>query len=400
MSGRLMKTARRAAGWLLLAVSLWAGFGAADRLAKGYAAPSVRFAQPVPWREARRLWAGAGEGSAPQTAAEGETALPPALADPTIRPTFWQEEPGTVSGPWGETEAAAVWVLGDTALAWPVRCLTGGMPGPYDEAGCAVSAGLAEALFGSREVVGCTVEWQGQACPVRGVFAGAEPRLVAAARPGQSFAAAELAGLAELEKTPDTEQAALRWAAGAGLAVNAVVCGPGLAALGELLAFLPLAAALGRLALAAGRGLRRCPPPIPQLAGWGLAFAAAGGLPLLAARLPGWLRPGRWSDTAFWRAVLARLARQANELLALPPAGRDLLAKHCLLALLAAALAGLWLTAALAPRRAQGQPAATTSGRGPCPPGHPAEMAPLPPPEAAAEPPARQTQSRGRGCHP
>lgn len=397
MSGRFIKIARRAAGWLLLVVSLWAGFGAADRLAAGYAAPSVRFAQPVPWREARRLWAGAGEGSAPQTAAEGETALPPALADPAIRPTFWQEELGTASGPRGGTEAAAVWVLGDAALAWPVRCLTGGMPGLYDEAGCAVSAGLAEALFGSREVVGCTVEWQGRACPVRGVFAGAEPRLVAAARPGQSFAAAELAGL---EDVPDTEQAALRWAAGAGLGVSAVVCGPGLAALGELLAFLPLAAALGRLALAAGRGLRRCPPPTPQLAGWGLAFAAAGGLPLLAARLPGWLRPGRWSDTAFWRALLARLARQAKDLLALPPAGRDLLAKQWLLALLAAALAGLWLTAALAPRRAQGQPGATTSGREPCPPGRPAKTVPLPPPKAAAGSRARQTQSRGRGCRP
>lgn len=336
MSGRFIKIARRAAGWLLLVVSLWAGFGAADRLAKGYAAPSVRFAQPVPWREARRLWAGAGEGSAPQTAAEGETALPPALADPTIRPTFWQEELGTASGPRGETEAAAVWVLGDAALAWPGRCLTGGMPGLYDEAGCAVSAGLA----------------------------------------------------------------ALRWAAGAGLGVSAVVCGPGLAALGRLLAFLPLAAALGRLALAAGRGLRRCPPPTPQLAGWGLAFAAAGGLPLLAARLPGWLRPGRWSDTAFWRALLARLARQTKDLLALPPAGRDLLAKQWLLALLAAALAELWLTAALAPRRAQGQPGATTSGRGPCPPGRPAKTVPLPPPKAAAGSRARQTQSRGRGCRP
>lgn len=391
MSGHPAKTARRAAGWLLLAVCLWAGFGASVRLAGVYAAPGVRFARPVPWPLARRLWAGEGEDTAPQAAAGGEAALPSALAEPAVRPTFWQEQPGAVGGPRGETEATAVWVLGDAALAWPVRCITGGMPGPYDEAGCAVSAGLAEALFGSRDVVGQTVEWQGRACPVRGVFPGAEPRLVAAARPGQSFAAAELAGL---EDVPDVEQAALRWAAGAGLAADAVICGPGLAALGRLLAFLPLTAALGRLVLTAARRLRRCPPPAAQLAGWGLVFAAAGGLPLLTARLPGWLRPGRWSDAAFWRAVLRRLARQANTLLTLPPAGRDLLAKQWMPALLAAALGGLWLTAALA------RPGVTASGRGPCPPGRPAEKAPLPPKEAAAGSPARQRQSRGRGCRP
>lgn len=336
--------AARAGRWLclgLLALALYVGFGAAEQLAAALKTPSLRWRQPVPWQQASRLY---------QQAETGRRAaalpLEKSGAEQTVCPTFWQEQPGEAAGPRSTAPAVAVWVLGEPSLAFPARCLAGALPTRYEAEGCAVSEGLALALFGSPDAVGQTVRWQGRTLMVCGVFAGQTARLAANARPGQGFCCAELAGLAAGE--PDMDAAARRWAAGCGLAApDTVVCGPGLAALGHALAFLPLAAAAAQLLAAFWRALRRCPAPAPQLAGWGIVFMAAGGLPLLAARLPGWLRPGRWSDVAFWQAVCGRLAGQGMELLALPPAGRDLLAKQCGLVLLGAVLAGLWLAAPL-----------------------------------------------------
>lgn len=348
--------AARAGRWLclgLLALTLYTGFGAAGQLAAALKAPSLRWRQPVPWQQASRLYrqAETGRRAAALPSEEG-------AAGQMACPTFWQEQPGEAAGPRSTAPAVAVWVLGEPSLAFPARCLAGAMPTRYEAEGCAVSEGLALALFGSPDAVGQTVCWQGRALTVCGVFAGRQARLAANARPGQGFCCAELAGLAAGE--PDMDAAARRWAAGCGLAApDTVVCGPGLAALGQALAFLPLAAAAARLLPAFWRELRRCPAPAPQLAGWGVVFMAAGGLPLLAARLPGWLRPGRWSDAAFWQAVCGRLAGQAAALLALPPTGRDLLAKQYCLVLFGAVLAGLWLAAALgrltlAPERPDG----------------------------------------------
>lgn len=346
----------RAGRWLclgLLALAVFVGFGAAGRLTAALKTPSLRWGQPVPWQQASRVYRQA------ETARQA-AALPLAEGgagggQEPLCPTFWQEQPGEASGPRGAARAAAVWVLGEPALAFPARCLFGAMPTRYQPEGCAVSQGLAMALFGSADAVGQTLRWQGRTLTVCGVFAGQPARLVAGARPGQGFCCAELDGLAAGE--PDQDAAARRWAAGCGFAApDTVVCGPGLAALCHALACLPLAVAAAGLLAALWGALRRCPPPAPQLAGWGLILMAAGGLPLLAARLPGWLRPGRWSDAAFWQGVCRRLAGQAAALLALPPTGRDLLAKQCCLVLICAVLAGLWLAAALAapPQRPAG----------------------------------------------
>ncbi len=329
----------------LLALALFAGFGAAGRLAAALKTPSLRWGQPVPWQQASRVYRQAE--TARQAAALALAAGGGEDAQQPLCPIFWQEQPGQAAGPRSTAQAVAVWVLGEPGLAFPARCLFGALPTRYQPEGCAVSQGLAMALFGSADAVGQTLRWQGRELRVCGVFAGQPARLVASARPGQGFCCAELAGLAANQ--PDQDAAARRWAAGCGLAApDTVVCGPGLAALCHALACLPLAAAAARLLAALWAALRRCPPPAPQLAGWGLMLMAAGGLPLLAARLPGWLRPGRWSDAAFWQGVCRRLAGQATALLALPPTGRDLLAKQCLLALIGAVLAGLWLAAALA----------------------------------------------------
>lgn len=63
---------------------------------------------------------------------------------------------------------------GDASLLFPVEFLTGYFPLAGEEKGCAISAGLAEKVFGSSDIVGLTVEYGEEKLLVRGVFAGDE----------------------------------------------------------------------------------------------------------------------------------------------------------------------------------------------------------------------------------
>ena len=59
---------------------------------------------------------------------------------------------------------------GEGSLCYPARFISGGYPGSEDTSGCATSTALAWQLFGSNDVVGQSLEWEGISLTVRGVF--------------------------------------------------------------------------------------------------------------------------------------------------------------------------------------------------------------------------------------
>ena len=166
----------RALGWALLALAvLGLSLLAAALPADGY---ELRFAAPL-------------------TAAQAE-ALRQAAGDAGIDLTLWREDAASLTAPSGRTAPARmVCTGGSPALCFPARYLSGTAPGAGQQDGCAVSAALADALFGSRQVAGLTLEADGRVRRITGVFAGSEPLLLcpAADPPDGGYTAASLAGV-------------------------------------------------------------------------------------------------------------------------------------------------------------------------------------------------------------
>ena len=314
----------RALGWALLALAvLGLSLLAAALPADGY---ELRFAAPL-------------------TAAQAE-ALRQAAGDAGIDLALWREDAASLTAPSGRTAPARmVCTDGSPALCFPARYLSGTAPGAGQQDGCAVSAALADALFGSRQVTGLTLEADGRVRRITGVFAGSEPLLLcpSADPPAGGYTAASLAGV----PAGDPRGAAGRLVQSAGLAagdgVTLLPCGTLRGAL-ALLAGLPLLAAAAALAWQLWRSL-----PLRGggrwAAGLGLAAAAALALPALLAALPRWLIPSRWADLSFWGGLAETLGQSLLAFVSLPDTARDrrlgiliLAAAGCLAAMAAGAL--------------------------------------------------------------
>ncbi len=310
--------------WMLaFAVLELLAFGGAARLGRLYAAPlSLRYARPL-------------------TAGQVEAALDDAAGaqrERTVSPTFWRQGTTALQGPAQAADAGVLWYWGEAAQVFPGEYLAGTAPGPWDEAGCAVSGALAWQLWGSLDAVGQRLEVEGAVRTVRGVFREKKALLLAASRPAAgAFTAVELAAAGL------TAEEARAFAQNCGLgAPDFMVYGEGLVSLAVLAAWLPAAvlalAALVRLAL-----WSRSWPPLARQSFWLLALVGAAlALPVLLGLVPGWLLPGRWSDFGFWAGLAQRLAAQAEEWFSLPPTLREVQAKGLLLAQ-AALAAGLAL---------------------------------------------------------
>ena len=174
-------------------------------------------------------------------------------------------------------QATLITYQGDPALVWDPACLSGALPAPLDASGCAVSAALAWALFGSEDAVGLTLTWGDAVYTVRGIF--------------------------------DSEDC-----------------------LALLPAWLPLAFAAGVLAAALLRAAAHRPLWVRDAVGFALLLAAALALPVALAAWPAWLTPSRWSDFAWWGRLAGQPQGQFLAWLAAPCLGRDLGFKAGLLA--------------------------------------------------------------------
>ena len=355
----------RALGWALLALAM---LGLAARAAAlpagGYA---LRFARPL-------------------TAAETD-ALARAAAEQQLDLAVWRQTEIALTAPSGRAaNAGLLAVSGSPVLCCPLRCLAGTYPGAGQQDGCAVSAALADALFGSRDVAGLTLEVDGKTRRITGVLDSAEAFVLCPLSDAAGCTGASLARL----PAGDPRGAVQTLLRSAGLPQNDAVLLPCGTLRGALLglAALPLVAAglalLGRLwrALPLQGGAR-------WAAGFCAAVAAALALPALLAALPRWLIPSRWSDGSFWAGLAATLHSTLRAFFTLSSAVPDRLLADTLLAAagwLCAMAAGALLLAwaAAMPGRALHFPLATGKDQTP-PPTH------LPPAAPGSRPAAQDT---------
>ena len=144
----MKKTIFTILGWALSALAVGGLFTLAANLpAKGY---ELRFKEPVSVLQANSL----------SKAAE----------DLGLNLALWKEESETITTDLGRSSVAQrISVCGSPTLCFPAACLYGSAPGAGQWDGCAVSAGLADALFGSREVTGLELTVKGEKRCVTGV---------------------------------------------------------------------------------------------------------------------------------------------------------------------------------------------------------------------------------------
>lgn len=244
--------------------------------------------------------------------------------------TLWGQTEDILTAGWRQAQATLIAYQGDPALVWDPACLSGALPAPLDETGCAVSAALAWALFGSEDAVGLTLSRGGTAYTVRGVFAG-EDCLALLPDEAAAFTAAELPADRETWQDPAAwVEAQLRASGLPDPDWTLYPAGPAL--LARLLAWLPLAFAAGVMAAALWRAVRWQALWARDAVGFALLLAAALALPAALAAWPACLTPSRWSDFSWWGQLAQQLRGQFLAWLAAPCLGRDLGFKTGLLA--------------------------------------------------------------------
>ena len=258
---------------------LWAGERARCDQTTG-----LRFAQPLTQAQIEAVY-----GMPPETAGG-------------ITVSFWGQTTGAVTaGPARRAEGVAcIAYCGSANDCLPVLYENGTAPGAVGRQ-CAVSAGLAQQLFGSADVTGLSVLYGRERYIVSGVFRAKDAVLLYPGTGG--YTCAELRGVSADTPKADAEQ----WCAAAGLgAPQCIVYGPQRAWLAAVVSCLPLTLCVLAGTFLLLRVSLRWPPVARQGAWLAGALALACLLPAALQALPGWLIPARWSDFSFWE----RLAEQ------------------------------------------------------------------------------------------
>ena len=258
---------------------LWAG----ERARYGQTT-GLRFAQPLTQAQIKAVYE-----------------MPPETAG-NITASFWGQTTGTVTAEPARRAEGVVCIAycGSADDCLPVLYENGTAPGAVGRQ-CAVSAGLAQQLFGSADVTGLSVLYGRERYIVSGVFRGEDAVLLYPGTGG--YTCAELRGVSADTPKADAEQ----WCAAAGLgAPQCIVYGLQRAWLAAVVSCLPLALYVLAGAFLLLRVSLRWPPLARQGAWLAGALALACLLPVTLQALPGWLIPARWSDFSFWE----RLAEQ------------------------------------------------------------------------------------------
>ena len=275
-------------GWALIAFAVGGLFTLAANLpAKGY---ELRFKEPVSVLQANSL----------SKAAE----------DLGLNLALWKEESETITTDLGRSSVAQrISVCGSPTLCFPAAYLYGSAPGAEQWDGCAISVGLADALFGSREVTGLELMVDDGKRRITGVVERKECFLICpdVTASDAGYTAASL----EIKSGNNPRGTMQNLLQSAGLSENGTELLPTgtLRQIINAVAWIPLGVAallflhqLWRLAPLGKMGR--------QVAAFALLLMAALALPDLLAALPRWLVPSRWSDMNFWMD-LGNLAKQS-----------------------------------------------------------------------------------------
>lgn len=261
------------------------------------------------------LWAGKTAAAYPATGLRFEQELEPSQITRAlefqeseqntwaISASFWGQSQQELFAPNGRSvqDAVCIGYCGNAEDCLPVTYTFGGAPGTLGK-GCAVSDALADALFGSINVVGQTVMLQQQTYTITGVFSAQDTVLLYPSQ--QHLTCAELRGVAADAPKADAEQ----WALAAGLGKpQCIVYGPQRAWAAKSLCWVPaLVVAVAVLAKWMYRSLA-WPALVRNVMWFAVALGFALLLPSLLAMLPGWLIPARWSDFSFWTNLSDRI---------------------------------------------------------------------------------------------
>ena len=237
-------------------------------------------------------------------------------------PSFWNETTVALESEFVAVSADCVEFSGEVSLIWPATYIKGSAPGVMDSAGCAVSEALAWRLWGSSDVVGMTVQTDGNGRVVRGVFKGEHELILIPFHvedKTQSWSAVELSG----SPTGAARSDALSYANAAGLGKPESILVSGTAPVAGFMSVLPLLIlAVYGLSLIIGIVRARFPIARKPVFFLGLiAFAVA--LPVILGALPAWSIPTRWSDFSFWASLITAASSGIREFLQAAPMLRD-----------------------------------------------------------------------------
>ena len=250
--------------------------------------------------------------------------------------TFWTESQTIVStqdmGAW----AAQILYNGDSEFSYPVTYRHGGAPG-MDRNSCSISVPLAWQLWQSDRVVGMTLQIDSKEHTISGVFESDDNRLFRWSDSG--FTAVEIPNT---PKGEDSYRYALDLAAQSGLGhPTGILWGSGMAAIGRVLCWLPLALAGCFLIMPYLAQLKKIPGIVWAI----LILVLVLALPAIIEVLPGWMVPTRWSDFGFYGRLWDTFRDRWHDLLMLSPTPMDTQRKALFLGLLFSCLGSCVLTA-------------------------------------------------------
>lgn len=238
---------------------------------------------------------------------------------------LWSEyENQAVSNEWGrDARLRVIHIYGDGEQAYPMHFMAGAYPVGEDAAGCAVDQKAADALFGSQNVLGNTLTWQGMPYIVRGVLTGMEGVVVIQADEADANKFDTLALI-----TPpgsNGREAVDSFVSSGGIVMpDAILDVPFWTQFVRALAVLPAwIIAITLIVKMAAHTIRLRAAPILCLCATVVTIAVAAVM-LYAAKfsppVPDRFIPTRWSDFSFWKDLAAQLrthARQARSVDAL-----------------------------------------------------------------------------------
>lgn len=240
--------------------------------------------------------------------------------DTGLWPTFWHQDTITCDGVFSADNVICIRYLGEVTALWPFSLYSGTYPAGPRQA--LISTGLAQDLWGSEDVIGCTLR-SGQsddAAEVCGVFQSDLPMLCIWAESDTAFDHVMVCASDRTTAPDDFYTAAREFAVQSGLGMpQAIGWHSALVLPIRLFCWLPVLLTglcwlliFGKKSPPAGHKIHR------EIAGWLIALTVAFLLPCFLDPLPSWLIPGQWSNLAFWQSLWKTLQGRWREQLVFP----------------------------------------------------------------------------------
>lgn len=235
-------------------------------------------------------------------------------------PTFWQQTTISCSGAFSTDTAICIQYQGDINALWPFSLRSGNYPAARDQA--LISTGLAQILWGSVDVIGCTISRRqdNQTINVCGVFSSDDPLLCIPANSETTFNHVTLSASNYFGVPDDFYNASFEFSQQCGLGKpfaigwHSALIIPLL--IFNLLPFLVLTFIFYSSVIRHKASDKESFYPI--VTKWVLAFLLVSLLPYLLMRFPPWLIPGQWSNVDFWTALIQTLYKRWQEQLVFP----------------------------------------------------------------------------------